>query len=81
MSHRRTWGQQPPFSEIESIQDFVRLFHARRLEPAYSGWDVDVIYVLTVSWAKCILDDRYINDSEKIKRLKNLLAASSQVIE
>ncbi|MBG9734542.1 hypothetical protein ABD86_04245 [Paenibacillus alvei] len=72
-------GQKPPFSKLESVQDFVDLFQGTRLD--YAGWGADIVNVLTVSWVGCILDDRYINDSEKVKRLKNLLAASSQVIE
>lgn len=79
MSSWRMRGQQPPFSKLESVQDFVDLFQGTRLD--YVSWGADIVNVLTVSWVSCILDDRYTDDHKKVRRLKNLLAASAKVHE
>lgn len=73
-------GPRPPkrFSDRETVQDFTELFHERQCE--YESWGAEIVNVITIALVGCILDDRYINDGQKVRRLKNLLAASSQVL-
>ncbi|BFH11210.1 hypothetical protein PMJ10TS2_08380 [Paenibacillus melissococcoides] len=78
---KHTRGPRPPkrFSDRETLQDFAAAFREKR--QMYESWGAEVVHVLTLAWVGCILDDRYTDDSDKVRRLKNLLAASSQAIQ
>ncbi|BFH10712.1 hypothetical protein WJ0W_005821 [Paenibacillus melissococcoides] len=68
--------------DCENVQDFIALFHARRYEWEQEGraWDALSIHLLSTTWADIILRHAPVNDSVKVCRLKNLLAATEKAM-